>query len=449
MTYDVIHVAEQRPVGQGGFHFGWVSSAQGHMGWDDPHWPVPSDGISYVYDCGAMPRYKDARAREIQAVCQRFPNGRLDFLFLSHFHADHVNGLPALLSKKGGLSVDTIIMPWVDHLERMVVYGRALAIGAARQSDAFYRSLVVDPVSALGRFGPRQIVQLREAGPDDEPPAGEEPGRPDGEIQPGGEREADRERRSAWGLIGRGSVRHRQAQVGRGAPAAVFDVDGAVAVQATPGALDWLLAPYVQGGRLRKVAFLRALAKELGLSIRRTREEIDDPECRLHLVTDNATAVRNAYRAVERDLNLTSMSLFSGPRRGANLLEHRWRGSSLFFSSIDWFHWHGEDCAWIATGDADLTNRGRRSSFVRYFKKLRPNIGTLVLPHHGSEHNFHKDLLAELKPGLCLVNADSYSNWRHPATSVVQAVASSGAACHVVTSDERSGLRQISRIWFR
>jgi hypothetical protein len=447
MTYDVIHVAEQRPVGQGGFHVGWVVSTQDYVGWGHPDWPVPPDGISYVYDCGAMPRYKDARAREIQAVCQRFPNARLDILFLSHFHADHVNGLPALLSKKTGLAVDTIIMPWVDHLERMVVYGRALEIGAARPSDAFYRSLVVDPVSALGRFGPRQIVQFREAGPDDEPPSGEEPGRPDGEIQPGGSREADRERRSGWGLIGRGSVRHRQAQVGPGAAAAVFDVDGAVAVQATPDAGDWLLAPYVQGGRLRKATFLRALAKELSLSIRQTREAIDDPERRLHLVTDNATALRNAYRAVERDLNLTSMSLFSGPRPSANLKEHRWRDSFLFLPSTDRLHWHGEDCAWIATGDADLANLGRRRSFVRYFKKLRPNIGTLVLPHHGSEHNFHKDLLAELKPNLCLANADSYSNWRHPATSVVQAVASSGAVCHVVTADERSGLREISRIW--
>ena len=60
---------------------------------------------------------------------------------------------------------------------------------------------------------------------------------------------------------------------------------------------------------------------------------------------------------------------------------------------------------------------------------------TLTVPHHGLENNFRPELLTD-GPSIFVVAADSYRKWRHPATSVVQAIASAGAQLAFVTASD-------------
>ena len=54
-------------------------------------------------------RTRDERIdRYIDFVGQR---RSFDLLFISHAHADHLNGVPRLLDKVRGLKVETIVMP--------------------------------------------------------------------------------------------------------------------------------------------------------------------------------------------------------------------------------------------------------------------------------------------------------------------------------------------------
>jgi len=97
---------------------------------------------------------------------------------------------------------------------------------------------------------------------------------------------------------------------------------------------------------------------------------------------------------------------------------------------------------WLGTGDADLKTLTRRQDFLAHYRHMRTRVMTLLLPHHGSERNFHPDLLAALSPTFCVVSAAPYHKWRHPGTAVIQALASSGRPLWVTTEAEASEVRE-------
>jgi ribonuclease BN (tRNA processing enzyme) len=114
--------------------------------------------LKYIYDCGAIGSY--AKSREIRHCRNEMRDGVLDLLFLSHMHADHVNGIPKLLERRGrGPTVHTIVMPLVDDIERLVAFAAALDRDASSADDDFYTAFVLDAVGELARrFSPRQII---------------------------------------------------------------------------------------------------------------------------------------------------------------------------------------------------------------------------------------------------------------------------------------------------
>jgi phage terminase large subunit GpA-like protein len=52
-------------------------------------------------------------------------------------------------------------------------------------------------------------------------------------------------------------------------------------------------------------------------------------------------------------------------------------------------------------------------AFSRHYRRHLRRVLTLTMPHHGSERNFHPDLLRQIGPALCVAAADSYRDWRH------------------------------------
>lgn len=132
------NVRKQYAVGQGFFHAGELSE----------------DGelrLRYVRDCGAMGKYAKRRDACIDdyltAVGAKEP---LDLLFISHAHADHLNGIERLLNKVNGLLVKTIMMPLLNMEDRLIAYARAASEDAASAADPFYRDFVVDPADGAG-----------------------------------------------------------------------------------------------------------------------------------------------------------------------------------------------------------------------------------------------------------------------------------------------------------
>lgn len=106
--------------------------------------------FNFIYDCGAEKR------KHLYTVIGNYrnyklPSSKLDLLILSHLHDDHVIGLNVLLSE---ISVDTVILPYLTPIERLMV--------ASRRKDLslWFYEFLADPTSFLIEKGAEKVVLL-------------------------------------------------------------------------------------------------------------------------------------------------------------------------------------------------------------------------------------------------------------------------------------------------
>ena len=418
----MLHLRLQLPVGQGFFHAGWV-----HLSEDSP-------GYFYIYDCGSMTKYATACKREVKKLHGCVGNGaKLHLLVLSHMHADHVNGVPGLL-KDEALKVDTIMMPLVNMEDRLLSYAATVANDPKAARTKFYRSFVVDPVAAVSRFQPRNILLVRSGkggAPGGEP---DEDGPLDGAPDIRGEGEG-----YFWKLVGRGSAEEKTRHSDGPIILTIPDSSALKIFEVGHWNDAWLLAPYVDRDiRRNRNVFLEALAASQSLSTSDLRNKLTDTEFLKRLLSRKKIgALRKAYKACNRDLNLTSLCLYSGPSQNS-FTDHRPCAHQG----------HRTMCGvpgrigWLATGDARLGKTARVEAFVAHYKALTARVATLTLPHHGSSPDFNDRLLADIDPTVCTVAAGTFKNWQHPGARVVHAVTSAGALMFVANAEETTEIAE-------
>jgi hypothetical protein len=410
------HHRYQLPVGQGGFHVGTLKD----LGSDEALWraslagdAIPSADFLYVYDCGSDPIKGVVEA--IRSIVGRRPSRRLDMLFVSHFDRDHICGIPHLLNERIGLRVDTVVMPYLDDVDRIIAFARCADASSDRASEQFHQDLVIDPVGTMSRFGPRQIIMVMPSDEDDdtgffELPTIDPPGsRPDGTpwkaVDPTGWRTA--------------SSSARQAH------------DGATVMQRlelniAPGRHGgWLLKPHVKrAARQDREAFCAAVEVLLRWPRGSFHDKVRIKKERRRMVTEHRTAVSRAYAWTFGNKNETSLSLYSGPadpqKAGAvyrNMPEYR-------IARV----------GWLGTGDAGLKEAAAVRDFQAYYSDELDWVTAFMLPHHGSAHNYD--------PSIPVVDAELWvaaaqptrSTWKHPAPEIVKAIKASGARFRKVGS---------------
>jgi len=105
-------------VGQGLFYSGLINTGD--------------ELLSLVYDCGSLSK-GDFLKNEIFNLINEL-NFKLNLLVISHFHADHINGLNYLLAKLQ--YIDTIVLPYLNPLERLII-----AFLYPYQEDWYYKFL--------------------------------------------------------------------------------------------------------------------------------------------------------------------------------------------------------------------------------------------------------------------------------------------------------------------
>ena len=452
---NVFNHRRQYPLGQGGFHAGTVEG----------------DGslrFTYVYDCGSTNGYIEARDREIERYLGE-SNRLLDVLYLSHLHADHVNGIPKLLHAHSGVQVDTIILPLLDPASRLIAFARSLTEGALPKSmddteeSDFYRSFIASPGDALARFHPRQVVFVYSGRNGDGAPGSR------GEPPPPSDLPShDSTSGESWRFVGRGRIERLSDEPYEdtlsGEDAEIYpslsdpdrfttfgpkrlvqlsmpDTIG-IGIGGDSSFDPWLLTHFVDPTvEEKRESFLLRLAKKLGLSYANLLSSLNSTSFLLSLVTTHDKELRNAYAHVASNLNTTSLSLFSGPNAGHTNLKI---SADIFFAGkvlrTGSQSTSSGRIGWLGTGDASLKTPSSVQAFAKHFGNLLDNVFTLMLPHHGSDHNFSRDLLVNVKPQLCIAAADRVGKWRHPGSNVIQAVCSFPSLMHVVTSATEAGV---------
>lgn len=423
--YVLGHHRYQLPVGQGGFNVGTLRD----LGQNEAMWraslasdAIPSADFMYVYDCGSDPIA--GVIHSVRSIVARRPSRRLDMVFVSHFDRDHICGIPHLLHEKRGLRVDTIVMPYLDDIDRIIAFGRSAATSGERSAERFHADAVVDPVGTMARFGPRQIIMVM---PEDE----DEGGSGFFELPPA---EPPRSGPDGMPWKGKGSTGWRSDP-----PLARSTPEGATVVQriefdvaaSTEG--GWRLKPHAKrASQQDRDAFCAAVEMLLQWPRGSFCDKVKIPKERRGLVTKHRTTVSRAYAWAFGDKNETSLSLYSGPAdpqmAGAVL-----RNSRTFARAR---------VGWMGTGDAGFRDPLAVQRFQQHYRDEMDWVNTFMLPHHGSAHNFD--------PSLFVVDADLWVaaaqpihlHWKHPAPEIVKAIKASGAQFRRVGLSPKSLLEE-------
>ena len=97
-------------------------------------------GVNVVYDCGSS---TSRSAIEKQIACTFEPREKIQAVFISHLHEDHINGLPFLLSH---CCVERLYLPFLTEEE--ILLTRLIARLENTESE-FLSKLIVDPYGAV------------------------------------------------------------------------------------------------------------------------------------------------------------------------------------------------------------------------------------------------------------------------------------------------------------
>lgn len=357
----------QWAVGQGSFHSGAVRAL--------------NRPVHYVYDCGTQPAYQSALDREIDIALSRL-QGRIDVLYISHFHEDHVSGVRDLLDRA---KVKRVVLPLTPATDRVMALAFALGTEDGRTLPEWYFDLIANPRDFFESAG-ATVTEVEPGAGDDVAPV-EFPIEPDDNAQPDF------------------SPPKSGRQPSGAASAALADGHRPA----------WLWVPWASSrADAARGAFLSEMGSLLGKNPDEVRRLLEDPRELKTLGTERGSWLRQAYNVAVggRDLNFTTMALYSGPPPHAP--SAGW-ASGYFEANRPLSCIHRPEVGWLGTGDAELGTRPRASEFNRAIAPLRPNVGTLVLPHHGSDHNNSDALLSAFNPGTTFVaTADIYRNWRQP-----------------------------------
>lgn len=428
------HARIQYSAGQGCFHAASVG-VSGTIGLD-------KSGLIYVYDCGALSPFKSRLSDAIARFHREIRHRNIDVLFISHLHLDHVSGIEELCGPSG-VGVDTVVLPLFDDFDRIISFARAVSQDAAGITD-FIVGITIDPLATVAAtLQPRRIVVVRRG-------EGGAPDRGEVDVAPEGPDEDGRGFRTvSWGWSGGGTLGADGAPnslPGSGTQVVSIDDTSGIEVQGRRRADRWLLAPYVdQEVSDQRQEFLAELARRLFITVSQLEELVADPIGLTVLLDASRDELAAAYSAV-KNLNVTSLSLLSVPSDSA--LTGRWRllptpPAWRFFS----FTPADRRIGWLGTGDAALKQAARRRRLLDHYAARLQQVSTFLLPHHGSTHNFHEELLDRIEPRLCIAAAAPFSNWKHPGTSVIQAANSRGCPLWSVTGDRRSEIRE--NVWTR
>lgn len=401
----------QHPVGHGGFHSGLISTFDGTLHGIRTTSDRPIASFSYVYDCAS--ERSDAFNSEL-SLYRTESSGTTDVLFVSHLHADHINGIDRLQAMA---PARTVVVPYLDMVERLLFVLSDFEQGTASRTSLDYFE---GPAAWWLSRGAERVIFLQQGRPDDGPPP--RGGVPDEPIEgPSRGRRIELEDEPKKKIPGSRLATYFRAPhevtdeklIPANASTRVSEIGAFVAAfgsylqlewQASPDDPwcrgDWILLPYVHPvvDPTRK-RFFTDLKKALGFRgtdevklAKRLLEKLRSVESAKTLVDIYSRHFTGGHSAV-------SMSLYSGPlsgrggKSGDGASPSRQWHSSLEEPAYGRHFWHRSGIGWLSTGDAALRQDKWRQPWQDFFADFGDRIAVMTLPHHGSANNFHSDIL--------------------------------------------------------
>ena len=354
------------PVGQGGF-FTEVFR-------DDSS----KKKFTVAYDVGSNTADKKYLQEAIDLV------GKVDVVFLSHLHKDHINGLPLLLQKKENEQLK-IIMPVLSIEEQLET-----ALYNMITSEGSYLVYNEDTFAAEYNINKESIVTIAKSG--DVSPEGRE---------------------------------------------SIEDIKGNNKHTILSYKNSWLYIPY-NPKAVKENELIDNIKKSKDLqSIIDNKDKINDEAIRKAFVDSNIKEkLREVYKTTCGNHNAYSMIVYSGLEKETKIDLAKLTGSVYANCEVCHYCHHlphhrhfGELVNCLYTGDAELKSFEKLKSYYGSYWDI---IGIIQVPHHGSRNNFNVDLCYP-HPCLFVISVGSNNCYGHPSVSVINEIYENDGCLSIIT----------------
>ncbi|MBJ2116526.1 MULTISPECIES: MBL fold metallo-hydrolase [Proteus] len=301
-----------------------------------------SDDFNFVYDCGT---HTDGKKRIEKYVRNHFKKDEvINFLFISHFHEDHINGLEYLLSN---YAVENVFIPQYSIYEHVLEF-----MYTDRNLSLFDNNLILNPEKAIESISPQtRIILVREQENNDE----------------NNDNIIDIERLSGTTAINSGCL------------LGCNDTN------------DWVFIPINYKNKKNSDLFKKNLKKE-GVIFNDTSEFItswSDVHQRRKII--------DAFKKLPKNQNENSMVVYSGPKNNNSSYMIKVISANSYYYSC-YFDCIFNDCfsnrkktGCIYFGDYE-THDDAWNTIKRALGKYYDFAGTIQIPHHGSTKNYRNEI---------------------------------------------------------
>lgn len=377
------------PIGQGCFYSGKIIYK---------HTP-----FNFVYDCGTDSRRIHLN-KEITDYKANLENNVLDLLIISHFDADHVNGVFELLR---GIRCKTLLIPYYNPIERLLL--AATSVGQGRE----YLEFLKNPINFFtdNDYNIDQIIIVN--GPDDS----DEPGEPVRPINP--------ENLNIESLGNLESLK-LEADLLEGSEAKdiftkIEDEDGEPIKN--PQKVKILNRPHRVSLIFWEFFFYLKKHKD-EILINKVTKDIDDLLHKERVTLrdlfdeDYIGELIKIYRVYfKQDFNSTSLVTYHGSalnRVGELYFFDKSRYAAHYFSL---YH---EKFGTLLTGDINIKTNRQNQRLVNYYHNYIPRICFFQVPHHGAAANWNIKVPNGLNSFEYYIVNHGVGRIHHPSVDVVE-----------------------------
>jgi hypothetical protein len=387
-TFRFKHLRQQWPVGHGFFHTALVQ--------------LDRETYRYVYDCGAE-TFETINSQINRYASNEAMEGRgnsIDMLVVSHFHNDHIKGLPHFLSL---FNVKKLVIPYLEEDDKLVALAGLAAHGA--ETWTLLSGLLIEPREWLRTRSPdAELIEITNNPIDDNPDVNDQ-------IPPA----------SGTGLsLGIGSISHHKR-------VSIFSQKKAV----------WTFKFYVQECWEIYTLVLSGIIDKFSPS---SQSELMSWLSDAAWIQANHTALKDVFKDIgSGKQNATTLCMYSGIERD----QLDWMERDFSSSNHGPFycrHWHWSRFGWLGTGDAELKSTNNMAAFERHYSDYLDEVDTVTIPHHGSIDNYNSKLSDIGYRHVITADAAVDPKGHHPSANVLLNLNINSAYTHIATLDDSSTL---------
>lgn len=341
-----------------------------------------------VYDCGSDSRAKISEGKE-KYVQNCFPKGTvIDVLFISHLHADHINGISILIKE---YNIKTVVLPYLEDIDKIMFLFDLESINPNNETFDSFKDLIINPISFFNSESHKETKVLF--------------------IDPVLDAKNEGEERFVEDIDTNSNISNGQRlKLNRVCP--------------------WLYIPLYCNKNERKEEFQKKI-KAASIEWPTNRLDIFDPSEKVM-----KEKIKKLYGQKGEKINENSMMLYSGanehfhsrgiPRKLLNLCP--W---------LDILNYTRLNSSCLYTGDVSMKAIDIDRDIINIIGKDRATkISLIQVPHHGSKMNYDEKIfnISSNRP-LYFLSCGINNNYGHPSSETIYEFNKRHKPLYCVTDD--------------